>query len=350
MPQIKEPDLKKQLRSKEFARLYFLYGEEKYLISFYAGQLVEKLLGRNPSDFDFQQLQGADATVDGIAEAVEALPMMSEKKCVRVDDLDVEAMNAQELSKLYELLEDLPESCVLLIAQTTLQMDGKRSAKWKKFLTAAEKAGAVVPLEKRGAAALEKQLVEWAAKRNCTLTPADAGRMVQMCGDDLTTLGNELEKLCAYAAGRAITREDIEAVVTQNLETTVFVMAKALVAGDYDRAYRQLDLLFYQKEEPVAVLAVLASSFIDLYRVCVAKESGENIGVIAADFQYKGKEFRLKNAERDLRRMNIEYLRACLEIMIETDAALKSSRVDRRVLMEEMFARMMLCSQKERVL
>ena len=47
--------------------------------------------------------------------------------------------------------------------------------------------------------------------------------------------------------GREITKDDIDLLVTKNLETTVFVVGSALMAGNYDKAYQQLDLLFYQK-------------------------------------------------------------------------------------------------------
>ena len=82
----------------------------------------------------------------------------------------MEALNAGELAKLYQLLEELSETTVLIISQSTLEIDAKRSAKWKKFIAAAEKNGTVVLLEKRGEIALEKQLVQWAEKRGCGLT------------------------------------------------------------------------------------------------------------------------------------------------------------------------------------
>ena len=139
-----------------------------------------------------------------------------------VKDLNVEALNAGELAKLYQLLEELSETTVLIISQSTLEIDAKRSAKWKKFIAAAEKNGTVVLLEKRGEIALEKQLVQWAEKRGCGLTQINAGKIIQLCGDDLLTLSSELEKLCAYAVGREITMDDIDLLVTKNLETTSF--------------------------------------------------------------------------------------------------------------------------------
>ena len=42
------------------------------------------------------------------------------------------------------------------------------------------------------------------------------------------TLSNELEKLCAYAERSGDHEEDIDLLVTKNLETTVFVLGERL--------------------------------------------------------------------------------------------------------------------------
>ncbi len=109
MPLLKEADLKKQIREKKFDRLYFLYGQEKYLIKHYTQLLTQKALGKGYSDFNFQTFPNGTSDIDAIAEAVEALPMMAERKCVVVYDLNVESLSAAGLKKLYELLEDLPD-------------------------------------------------------------------------------------------------------------------------------------------------------------------------------------------------------------------------------------------------
>ena len=347
MAQLKETELKKQIKEKTFAPLYFLYGEEKYLIGHYTETIVNKVLGKDYNDFNFQTFDGGKASVDEIADAVQALPLFAERKCVLVKDLNVEVLNAGELSKLYQLFDELSETTVLIISQSTLDIDMKRSAKWKKFIGAAEKYGVVALLEKRGEMALEKQLVQWAEKRGCNLTQINAGKIIQLCGDDLLTLSNELEKLCAYAEDREITEEDINLLVTQNLETTVFVLGNALMAGNYDKAYQQLDLLFYQKEEPVAVLAVLSSNYVNLYRAKTALESGEKTSVLGKDFDYKGREFLIRNAERDCKRVSVQQLRKSLFLLTQADLALKSGRSEPRTVLEELIAKMMLLTREE---
>ena len=116
---------------------------------------------------------------------------------------------------------------------------------------------------------------------------------------------------------RASIRGPCKMCIRDSLETTVFVLSKALVAGRYDQAYRQLDLLLYQKEEPVMILAVLSSAYVDLYRVKVALESGVAPFQLSQSFPYKGKEFRLRNAERDVRNMSMEQLRQSLRLILE---------------------------------
>ena len=138
-------------------------------------------------------------------------------------------------------------------------------------------------------------------------------------------------------------------MVTKNLETTVFLLSKALVAGNYEKAYELLDLLFGQNEEPVSILAVLSSAYVDMYRVRAALQSGQPVFELAKTFDYKGKEFRLRNAERDGAGMSTEMLRESLDALLQTDVALKSTRTDNRLWMEELIARLLLISQKERM-
>ena len=169
-----------------------------------------------------------------------ALPLFAERKCVLVKDLNVEALNAGELAKLYQLLEELSETTVLIISQSTLEIDAKKIREMEEVYCDSGKKWNGGPIGKRGEIALEKQLVQWAEKRGRGLTQINAGKIIQLCGDDLLTLSAELEKLCAYAVGREITKDDIDLLVTKKSGNYSFVLGAALMAGNYDKAYQQL--------------------------------------------------------------------------------------------------------------
>lgn len=349
MPELTEAQWKKAADRLELNGLYFVYGEEKYLISAYVKKLLKKLGTRPFADFNLQRFSGDGLQADKIADAAEALPMMAEQKYVVVSDLDAEKLPAKEMNKLYELVESVPESTVLLIYQPTLDSNMKKSAAWKKWLTAVKKHGSLVEIKRREGAELEKLLCAYAEKQGCALSRTDAAFLVAQCGRDLQALLGELDKLCAYTHGGDVTRAVIDKVAVKNLETTVFLLSKALVGAQYDKAYSLLDLLYRQREEPVAVLAVLSSAYVDMYRVRACVQSGQNPAGLTEYFPYKGKEFRLKNAERDMKSLSLEKLRESLAVLLDTDIGLKSSRTDDRILMEKLIARLLLIAEKERM-
>lgn len=349
MPECTEQEFKKQIESGNFFRVYMLYGAEKFLLAKAARKLMAAVAGKEFPDFNLQKFDGLTASVDQIAVAAEALPFMAERKCVAVSDFQLETRPSSEVSRLVEVMQQAPDTTVFLFYQPTVVLDYSRSSKWRSFYKQVTPWAATVEFPLRTKPELEKLLCAAAGKRNCQLSRAIAGTMIDQCGSDLQTLHHELDKLCAFVREGEITRLHLDQVVTKNLETTVFLLARALLAGNYDKAYQMLDLLFAQREEPVAILAALASAYVDLYRVRAALQSGETVSSLAKIFDYKGKEFRLRNAERDTAGMPLEMLREYLDVLLHTDVALKSTRTDSRLWMEELIARLLLISRKERV-
>ena len=66
----------------------------------------------------------------------------------------------------------------------------------------------------------------------------------------MTNLIGEIEKVGAYAKGPRITRQDIEAVATPQLDAVVFRMTDAIGEGNFDRAAQVLGELYQMQEPP----------------------------------------------------------------------------------------------------
>lgn len=345
MPKLTESNLKKDIKSKNIGNLYFLNGEEKYLVSFYRDKLVSCVVNDVENFFNFQKFNSDKVEVNAIIESVEAFPLMSEKKCVLVDDMELDCLSDTDFKSLMQLISDIPEYCTLIFSMSTISL--KKSAKVKKFINQCEKYGNVIEFEKRGDLALERQLVSWAEKSNLVLSGINASKIIRNCGNDLQILKNEMEKLCAYVLEGEITEQDIDRIITKNLETTVFVLSNALANGDYAKAYKQLDILMYQKEEPIAILAVLSGVYIDMYRAKVFMSNGKDIMNLKDCFDYKGKEFRIKNAAKNSRRLSIKMLRDCINLLLEADINLKSLKTDKRTILEVLIAKLSMLYKKE---
>lgn len=108
-------------------------------------------------------------------------------------------------------------------------------------------------------------------KRGAAISSENARYLISVSGSDIKTLLNETEKLSAYANGGEITKQLIDKLAVRCLQAKVFDLSKAVVRGDYEKAYSVLDSLFAAKEEPVSVLAVISNCFVDMYRVKCAK-------------------------------------------------------------------------------
>lgn len=348
MPKIIDVKLKRHIESEELYPVYVLYGEEKFLLKKGAARLIRKAKGANFPEFNFNEFSD-DSSVDSIADAALSLPFMAEKKCVAVYDYNVDALDSSSTSKLQELLENLSESTVLIFVYPTMEITPSKG-KWKNFFKLAEKYGASVCYENRTTSEICKLLCDRAEKHGSSLSRKNAEKIMFFAGNDLTLLTNEVDKLSAFAEGREITAEDIDLLVTKKAETRVFELTKAINAGNYDKAYSVLDQLFQMNEEPIGILSILSSSYVNMYRVKAAIQSGLP-GSAPAEYDpasYKGREFILSNAERDVRPLSENVLRRSMELLLETDMQLKGSKVSGREALEKLISKLLLITKGER--
>lgn len=342
MSQIKEQELKKQIREKEWSPLYFIYGEEAYLKGHYVKQMLGKLVDKTFESFNFHSFEGRETSVAEIAAAVEMLPMMAEYSVVLVHDMPLDALSAGEMENLKELLKEPQESCVLIFWMDGIEVNVKKNAKWRSVISLMDKAGTVAQMEKRSTSALTKLLMDGAKKRDCVFGQAEANYLISIAGDDMQTLLLELDKVCHYVGGGQITKADVDAVAIKSLDAKAFDLAKALVRGDYGAAYVLLHHLMDQKEEPIAVLAAISTSYVDMYRAKVAKIAGVQAVEVAKSFNYRNKEFRLRNASRDCAKLSIHQIRNCIDELCRADCLMKSSRMDKQLVLEETMMKLFL--------
>ena len=320
---------------------YVLYGEESYLVEQYARLIAKQAVGDPDDAFNMHRFDGQTLTAEQLEEAVEALPLMAERTCVMVRDMDL-AAHAQ---RVMEILQQMPDTCVLVFWQMTVQPDKKKG--WSTVFSAVETVGCVVDFARKTAGDVVKLLVGGAKRRGCVLAAEDARLMVELAGNDLNLLLCELDKLVALADGGTISRDMIERVGTKNLEARVFDLSKAILQGRAKQAYELLHQLFVQREEPVAVLAVLSNAYADVYRAKIADIAGVSAQTLATDIKsYKGKEFRLRNAARDASRMSVGMLRGSLDILAQADNDMKFSSKDARTLLEQTVSRLIARAQQ----
>lgn len=341
MPAMEEAQFKQQIKDGAFPRVCLLYGSEGYLKQYYADLLPKKCVTPGMEGFNLKKYDYADGTpLSTVLDAAQTLPAFGGSMCIVAHDYPLDALSADDKAALDSYLADAPESTVLVFWQDTAEINPKKNAKWRGVLAAVNKAGVTVCLNRLDRVALCKLLMRGAQKRGCTLSRENADFLSETAGNDLHLLLGELEKLCNYKETGEITRADIEAVVTKSLEANIFDLSRALTSGNCSRALEILEKLLREKEKPELILGTLASSFIDMYRVKTAVTAGEKTDAAAKYFDYKGKEFRLRNAARDAAKLDIRQLRGCLDDLNAADRELKSGLLNPQTTLERLLVQL----------
>lgn len=348
MARIEEPRLKAALKAGQLSRVYFLFGEESYLTRLYTDRIADAAIGQGERDMNLIKLSGCP-DVNELSDIVDTLPFFAEKKCVIISELDPDEMDTPSSNALAKIIENLPDTTVLVISEYAVEIDTKKpKAKVKKIMDAAEKAGCVCEMRFMPPARVGAMAQKKAARAGCALSAENGAYLAEICGCSLTRVSNETDKLCAYKNGGEISRADIDRLVSKVTDTSIYTLASELFAGNNSAAFRILDDLFAQQEDPIMIMAALSGHFVDLYRAKLGQNERKNSDQTAAAFGVPSKRaFVLRKAYGSVRELTERYLASCIDVLYKTNIKLNSSHISKRIILEEALAEISLLRQQE---
>ena len=342
MSLLKEYDLKKQLKENNMSNCYLFYGSEDYLKQFYTTKICSKFVAKGSETFSLRKYDGKDNTLDEVFEGAQSMPFMSEYCVVIARDFSLDSLANDLKDKLVEFLQNLPDTSITIFWMDSIEVQPK-TAKWKWVIDNFTKYAQAVEFEKPTMSELKKILCAYASKQGCTMDPATAAYLVEVSGDSLNVLFNEIVKACNFAGqGNTVTREHIDSVAVPSLEAKVFDLSKRILAFNAQGALELLHTLMIQKADPIDIFGVILMSFVDIYRAKTALSSGENAIYPAKIFDYKNKEFRLTNAGRFASKISNEQLRECFDCFADADRQLKSTAQSGEMILERLIVQLSL--------
>ena len=345
MAEFNEKELKSHIKSKDFLPAYLIIGDEDYLKKLYCDKLIEAVVDANFESFNLDRFEGKSADLRKIFDTCEMLPMMSDKRCVVVEDFKLDSLKDSDFELLKSFFINLPDFTVLIFYQKS----DFSVTKAKKVTELFKSYGALCKLDKRTGKELTKPLIASASKHGCILNEDSANYLVSVCGDDFNILTNELAKLCNYVSGGEITRKHIDELATKTDDAKIYFLTKALLSKNFDKAYETLSSLIRQKTEPEYILGTLISTYVDIYRAKISLNCSENAEALSSDYGYGKTAFRLSNAARDSRGMDIATIRKCLDELYIADRQLKFTRDSATVIFEQLMVKLFLIANGERV-
>ena len=326
-----------ELKANGPQRLYVLWGKEDYLREQFLAQLKAVCLPGGEDDFSYHRFDGGALELHRLADAVDAMPFLSDRSLVEIRGYDTNKVPEAELEPLLKLLADLPDYCtVVFVMGPDFTPDGRL-----KLTKALKKHGQVLQFSQQDSASL----VKWVARRFAAwekrVTVEDAKYLIQITGGLMNRMIPEIEKISAYAAGGEITRADIDAVTQKTPDAVVFDLTDCLAEGDRDGAMGKLAELLTDKDNvPIMILAVLGQQMRRLYAAKAAQAERLSMADTMAlcDLRY---DFIVQRLQRSARRFSMERLERAVAACAEADYAMKHSGADDLTLLEDLLLSIM---------
>ena len=313
--------LKGDLSAGTLGRLYIFHGEEAYLRDFYLGQMKKKLLSAGMEAFNLHTFQAKECDPKALGQVIDCLPMMSQRTLIVVNDYD---LYKGDKDGLMAVLKDLPDYVCLVFVYDLVEYKADARTKLAGLL---KEKGLVVAFNRQD----QGDLVDWIARRFKALDhdigTEDARYLIFLCGDLMTTLISEIGKIGAYATHRRVTRADIDAVATPQLDAVVFQMTDAIAAGDFDKAAAVLGDLLHMQEAPIKLLSVLGRQLRQLYTARLALEQRKGTKYLM-DLWALRSAYPAERLMQSARRFSLGWCRWATLRCGQTDLAMKSTGAD----------------------
>ena len=192
------------------------------------------------------------------------------------------------------------------------------------------------------------ELVKWVRRRfralGKNIDANLASELIFLCGDLMTNLIGEIEKIGAYAKGENITRGDIDAVATPQLDAVVFRMTDAVGAGKFDQAAQVLGELYQMQEAPIKILWSLGRNMRQLYSARLALEGGRGASYVAELWGLRP--FQAEKLMGAARRFSLPWCRRAVIRCAQTDLAMKSTGADGAELLTSLLMELAVGRQK----
>lgn len=327
--------LESDIKNKVFKNLYVLFGPQSYNRKRYLDALVGIFLA--PGDtMNIARFSGKKIDMNEVLDTVNTMPFLAEKRVVVLEDTGLFKKADEELC---ELISNIPESCVVIFSEESIDSRLKQTK-------TAKSVGTVAEFSNLSEEELRKWIMGKLAKEHRPITRDALDLFMQRCGDDMWQISNELEKVISYTFGKdGIRAGDIEDTCPPLAEDKIFAMIDAILDHDTNRALAYYKDLLLLRSEPLRILSLIRDQLRLMLHVSLM--SDEHLGTKQmAEALGNMKETRVKLALSASRKCSRRSLTDKINQCAGADEKIKSGLMDQQIAIETLIVSLSRKDQK----
>ena len=334
-----------RIRKSPPASAYLFLGPEVYQRARCRKALIERGLTPDDRENGFTQLDLDQTSLAAVIDDARSLSLFAPNRVVWVSGAEgvlprgrsaasEENTGAEELA---EYLGSPTPATVLVFEASRYDFDGEDRAKIERVQKFYSRISEVVEFRPYSIESARRLAQELAKEAGLQIGLSEIGLLVESLAGDAGRISTEIEKLRLYAGtNRKVTSDDILNLVPNAQASTIFALVAALGRGDRKRSLDSLDTLLREGEYLPLALTFLATQF---RLAMVAQEAGLRTSQqIQAHFTNQGIRIwrdRADQIQQTVTAFPKEKLALAIEKVYGADRALRDTRPDDRVVMEE---------------
>lgn len=316
----------KDLEEKKFKPVYFLFGDEPYLLNQCVNRFKYAVLDENSTDFNYSLYYGGDADITQVKDTVETLPVFAPNRLVILKN--THDLKDSALQELESLITNPVDSTVFVMLAEKID---KRKKVIKNILDNATCVEFKKPYENQ-----VPQWISYICKNvNLKITADAIHRLHRLVGNNLTELENQIFKIQDYIGDKnQIEITDVNTVVSVSREESVFDFTKALGQKDRVKALEQLVNLMDQGQNEIAIVSLVARHMRLLLTVRAGMDQGYGGAKLAGLANVPS--YYIESYCDQARIWPVKKIEEALIVLHETDKALKSSPLSSHIWLENL--------------
>jgi DNA polymerase III subunit delta len=235
------PQIISDIQKGQFAPVYYLHGEESFLIEkiYHALAAEGAVLQPGEEDFNRELFYGPDTRASQVVHACRSFPIMANRRLVILKE--AQRMNPKELEKLTPYLKQPVPSSVLVML-----FKDRRAGLPKAAANAAGKAGVNFHAKKL----YDRDVQQWTEalirEKGYQCDPEIPAVLVNNLGLNLNLIENELDKMFIYLKAtqqQRLSKEFVFQMINVDKEFNAFELVSALSQHQVQRSHLIIDRL-----------------------------------------------------------------------------------------------------------
>ena len=316
--------LYKDLEAKNLKPVYFLHGDEPYLLNACVDSFKNAVLSEATMDFNYSLFYAGDTDVTLIKDAVETLPVFTPQRLVIVKNLD--DLKDKELQELESVITNQ-------VASTVLVLFAEKPDKRTKFYKTIFDLAVCVEFKKPYPNEYPQWISHMCKMQGLKISNDAIHRLHRMVGNNLTELQSQVFRIQDYLGEKTVIElADINEVVSVSREESIFDFTDALGKRDRVMALERLVNLLDQGQSEHGIIALLARHM----RILLSVRTGLDQGIGGAKLASVAgvAPFFIQNYSDQAKCWSVRKIEDSISVLHETDKALKSSPLSSHIWLE----------------